>query len=264
LLRKHGLKHCLCVGISPEPGVKVSIAVQRSLAKASYTDDDRDCLARLSRHPENSLRLSVRLLDAELSSLGLREALSRLRIGVFALDRLGRVVFSNPAGEGLVGDGLSVVDRHLTVSRSASRNEFEAAIARMLRGEPEDWTAESRPILIDRTEAARPLTVYILPAGSAYSAVHEFLANVRILVLAIDPKTDAPPDPTIVRDLLGLTLAEARVASLVGSGLSPRETADKLGIAEETARTALKRVFSKVGISRQSELAAMLTKLVLR
>jgi hypothetical protein len=35
-----------------------------------------------------------------------------------------------------------------------------------------------------------------------------------------------------------------------------------LGIAEETARNLLKRVFSKVGISRQSELAALLSKLV--
>jgi len=47
---------------------------------------------------------------------------------------------------------------------------------------------------------------------------------------------------------------------------SPTHEANKtcLGITEETARTALKRVFAKVGVSRQSELAALLTKLVLR
>jgi DNA-binding CsgD family transcriptional regulator len=60
------------------------------------------------------------------------------------------------------------------------------------------------------------------------------------------------------------TPAEARLAALVGSGLSPRESAEKLGITEETARTVLKRVFSKTGVSRQSELAALLTKPVLR
>jgi DNA-binding CsgD family transcriptional regulator len=72
-----------------------------------------------------------------------------------------------------------------------------------------------------------------------------------------------PPDPSLVRDLLSLTLGEARIASLIGSGLPPREAAEKLGIAEETARTVLKRVFAKVGVSRQSELAALMTKLVL-
>jgi len=71
-------------------------------------------------------------------------------------------------------------------------------------------------------------------------------------------------DTAMVRDLLGLTLGEARVATLVGSGLAPRESAQKLGIAEESARTTLKRVFDKVGISRQSELVGLLTRLVLR
>ena len=54
------------------------------------------------------------------------------------------------------------------------------------------------------------------------------------------------------------------MAALVGSGLAPREAAEKLGITEETARTVLKRVFSKTGVSRQSELVALLTKLALR
>ena len=61
-----------------------------------------------------------------------------------------------------------------------------------------------------------------------------------------------------------MTLGEARVASLVGAGVPPREAAEKLGISEETARTVLKRVFAKTGISRQSELAGLLTRLVLR
>jgi len=60
------------------------------------------------------------------------------------------------------------------------------------------------------------------------------------------------------------TLGEAKVAALVGSGAAPRDAAERLGITEETARTVLKRVFSKVGISRQSDLTALLTKLVLR
>jgi DNA-binding CsgD family transcriptional regulator len=83
-------------------------------------------------------------------------------------------------------------------------------------------------------------------------------------VLVIKPESDGPADPAIVRDILGLTLSEARVAALVGSGLRPRDAAAKLGIAEDTARTVLKNVFSKVGVSRQTELAALLTRIVLR
>jgi DNA-binding CsgD family transcriptional regulator len=51
---------------------------------------------------------------------------------------------------------------------------------------------------------------------------------------------------------------------MVGAGISPKDTAEKLGIKEDTARTVLKKVFLKTGISRQSELVALLTKLVVR
>jgi DNA-binding CsgD family transcriptional regulator len=64
--------------------------------------------------------------------------------------------------------------------------------------------------------------------------------------------------------MLGLTLGEARIAAHIGSGLAPRETAARLGITEGATRTTLKRVFSKLGVSRQSELAVLLTRLVPR
>jgi PAS domain S-box-containing protein len=68
----------------------------------------------------------------------------------------------------------------------------------------------------------------------------------------------------LLQKLFALTPAEAHIAGLVGSGISPREAARKLRISEGNARTTLKHVYHKVGVSRQSELAVMLTKLRLR
>jgi DNA-binding CsgD family transcriptional regulator len=119
-------------------------------------------------------------------------------------------------------------------------------------------------MLVDRPDGKRPIAIHILPLAPSDRAEDRVLTPARAIVLAIQPDAGGPPDPAQVRDLLGLTLGEARVAALVGSGLAPREAAARLGIGEETARTALKRVFSKVGVSRQSELTALLTKLVLR
>jgi DNA-binding CsgD family transcriptional regulator len=103
----------------------------------------------------------------------------------------------------------------------------------------------------------------VLPVKSAKQR-SRFLGHVRAIVLVMDLQNGQPVDPALVRDVLGVTLGEARVAALVGAGLAPREAAEKLGITEETARTVLKRVFSKVGVSRQSELVTLLTRLVLR
>jgi PAS domain S-box-containing protein len=71
-------------------------------------------------------------------------------------------------------------------------------------------------------------------------------------------------DLDLMQSLFDLAPAEARVATLIGAGLSPRQAAEKLGITVGNVRTTLKHVFTKVGISRQSELIILLTNLRLR
>ena len=85
--------------------------------------------------------------------------------------------------------------------------------------------------------------VYLLPITMPAQVAEHFLTRIGAVVLVIDPKQGEPADPAVVRDILGLTLGEARVAALgpVGSGVPPRDAAERLGITEETARTALKR-----------------------
>ncbi|WOH47319.1 helix-turn-helix transcriptional regulator [Bradyrhizobium sp. sBnM-33] len=264
-LAKQGLGWVAGIAVSPEPHVGVLVSVQRdSSRKSEFSDDELGLLVIIGRHIEKSLRLSIRLLDAELTRLGLGEALARIGIGVFSLDSLGRVVFSNPAGRRLIGDELHLVQDRLRIGSGSTREAIDEAITHTLRGYRHDLVAEPKPLLVHSLNSNRRLVIYLLPIGTRTSLAEEFLTNTRAIVLVIEQKLDEPPDPTLVRDVLGLTLGEARIAALVGSGLPPREAAERLGIAEDTARNLLKRVFSKVGVSRQSELVGLLAKLVLR
>ncbi len=260
---RHGIRWHLGIACAPDPRVRVWMALQRGLDRPPHSDFERELAGRLGRHVEKALRLSIRLFDAEFANLGLGEALARLGIGVFALDAMGRVVFSNPAGQGVLGEPIAIADGVLRIGAGAQRAGIERAIQQVLKGNV-DVEVDARAILVNRRESERPLVVYLLPVPVSGRPADQFLAHTRALVLVIDPNTDDPADPALVRDVLGLTLGEARVASLVGTGLKLREAADRLGIAEETARSVLKRVFSKVGVSRQSELSALLTRLVLR
>jgi DNA-binding CsgD family transcriptional regulator len=264
-LKQHGLGWFGAIAVSPDPHVGVALSIQRNSGlKPPFSDSELAIVERLGRHAEKSLRLSIRLLDAELANLGLGEALARVGIAVFALDSLGRVVFSNPAAKALPSSQIAIKDGQLRFGAGAARASIAAAITRTLKGERDDLVADPKPIVLHRSSSERPLVLYVLPIATRMRAVEQFLTHTRAIVLVIDPKADDPADPALVRDVLGLTLGEARVAALVGSGLPPREAAVRLGIGEETARTALKCVFSKVGVSRQSELTALLTKLVLR
>jgi DNA-binding CsgD family transcriptional regulator/PAS domain-containing protein len=264
LLRKHGLKYFAAATVSPDAKIEVAMSVQRATGKPAYTDAELDLVAQLGRHVERSLRLGIRLMDSELSKLGLGAALSRLGTGVFVLDSVGRVIFSNPKAESLLGDGLEIVEEKLAAGSSALNSPASAAMKRLAADYAEDLLAGEKPIIVHRRTSGRPLALYVLPVSMAANSINQFLTQARLLILVVDPDNNSPPDPSLIRDVLGLTLGEARVTALVGTGQSPRDAADELGITEESARTILKRVFSKVGVSRQGELAALLARLVIR
>jgi PAS domain-containing protein len=207
-LAKYDFKYFAAAMVSPDPRVEVGMSVQRRRGKAPYSESELELIRRLGRHVEQALRISIRLLDAELSNVGLRDALSRLGIGVFALDSLGRVVFSNPAAARVLDKGLFVENGRLRVGRSGPRHEAEAALAHALESGSPALIADPKPFLIERTGFTRPLVMYVLPVGTTGSQ-QEFLTHVRAIALVIDPQAQELPDPSVVRDVLGLTLAEA-------------------------------------------------------
>lgn len=263
-LRSHGLGWFGGVGISPDPPVGVALAVQRGADKGPWSDSELETLSRLGRHVENALRLGIRLINAEVSQHALADALTRLGVGVFLLASDGRVLFANPAGQMLTGDGLLISGGRLTARTEERRETLRARIAEAAFGEAALLDAP-RPVIVQDRQRDGFLAVHVIPVRAAErGAVEALLADVVAIAVVTSSQADGPADPALVRDLLGLTLAEARLTALVGVGLAPREASERLGITEETARTTLKRVFQKIGVTRQSELSALLARMAIR
>jgi DNA-binding CsgD family transcriptional regulator len=57
-----------------------------------------------------------------------------------------------------------------------------------------------------------------------------------------------------------LSKAEARVATLLADGLSPRMIAERLNVSIHTVRSQLQAIFSKTDTSRQAELTSLILK----
>ncbi|WP_088343564.1 MULTISPECIES: helix-turn-helix transcriptional regulator [Rhodomicrobium] len=261
-LAKYGLRWSASAAISPEPRVHVGLTVQRSAAKSAFTDEECAKLARLSHHAERSLRLSLQLMNADVANVGLRNALDGVGLAVFLLDGLRRVVFSNTAANRLIGRGLELFEERLTASMPSERDALEAALSASAGDSPQRFLQPPRPVLLKRPHSQYQLMLYPIPLHPAERAgATDFLVRARAIVIAIELRPNEPAEPALVRDLLGLTLGEARVAALIGSGVSPKAAAERLRIAEGTVRTVLKRVFLKAGVSRQSELAVLLTNM---
>jgi DNA-binding CsgD family transcriptional regulator/PAS domain-containing protein len=260
----HGLGWFAAVAITPDPRLVLAVTVQRSAAKPRFSDEELAVHSRLGRHAEAALRLSARLITAEMTNLAFGDALARLDVGVFMVDAAGRVIVANPTAEKLIGDALLISGGRLLARFEPERAALHQAIAAVIAADAQAIPAPL-PVLVHGLGTDAYLVAYVLPVRTTTD--HPFeraLVNARAIVVVRRSVSAEPVDPTLVRDLLDVTLGEARVAALVGAGLQPKEAAEKLGIAEETARTVLKRVFAKTGVARQSDLAALLTRLVLR
>jgi DNA-binding CsgD family transcriptional regulator len=81
---------------------------------------------------------------------------------------------------------------------------------------------------------------------------------------APDLKEPAPaaglPIELRLRRRFKLSKAEARVATLLADGLSPRMIADRLNVSIHTVRSQLQAIFSKTETSRQAELTSLILK----
>jgi DNA-binding CsgD family transcriptional regulator len=113
------------------------------------------------------------------------------------------------------------------------------------------------PIVVQRA-AKRPLVIRILPIPGA--ARSPFFGARALLVLS-DLDSISGPRPEALSQTFRLSLAEARLASLLATGISLKQAADELGLAHETVRNQLKAVFGKTATHRQGELVALLSRL---
>ena len=81
------------------------------------------------------------------------------------------------------------------------------------------------------------------------------------MVLIVDPNRRLAPDPALLREALGLTPTESRIASLLASGLRSDAIAERLGISPATVASHLKSIFAKTETHRQTDLVALLLSL---
>jgi DNA-binding CsgD family transcriptional regulator len=95
----------------------------------------------------------------------------------------------------------------------------------------------------------------------ALDHIPDFTHDRTNIVLLLDLDKFAVPNPTTLKLLFGLTVAEARLASYLAQGKTPNEIARTLHLSRTTIRSQLAAVFSKTNTKRQSALVALLGRI---
>ncbi len=177
------------------------------------------------------------------------EVMDCFRIGVILADAGGRVLAANrPAHEILsLKDGLEFNREFL---RTALPQETSALRNLIVAGRAPVFLSLSRP------SGKRPLSVLVRNLSQDRDASSS--ERPVTVVFVSDPDQCLELDPTGVKDLYGLTPAEAAVASLVGVGQPALEAAHRLGVQTNTIRMQLKQVYAKTGVRSQSALVYLI------
>lgn len=239
-----------CV-VLPDRDRLVALSVPRAQEKGAFTNEEKARLALVGRHVEQSLRLSLRIAALEASESTLRAALDRIEVGILLLDAQDRLVFANAAGEAQLDNLFQLADGRPAPREEAERRRFADVIAAAAPGDPHRTPPQS--CMLTGADGKRT-ALWALPVSEAGQVRFGLSGTAATMLLTAAVDRDHVIDPVLLRDLFDLTLGEARLAALIGSGLEVRNAAQRLGIAEGTVRTVLKRVFRKLGVSRQAEL----------
>ena len=185
-------------------------------------------------------------------------ALNAMRLPAIALDRHGFVVDVNAAADMVFDPHIKVKDRRLFVRDPDSQTLLKEAIDK-LKTLPWVNSLVFEPVIVPRTDKPVIVRMRIWRSdGAAHLPAQEVCALLTLNVLAPKPG----PPAAILAKTFRLTPSEAKLACIIARGAPPSIAAQELKISRETARNQLKSVFAKTDTHRQSELVALLLRVV--
>lgn len=228
----------------------LSIARHENGSAAAHMDR----FSALLPHVTRALHVAERLETLTNQQSALHETLATLAHAVMLVDRRGRLAFTNPAADALLGPSqpLTVRQGRVTARDATTDATLQAALA--LAGlDMDDGQGGIREIAVPRQER-RPLLLTIVPVGRHVAERSELGLPIAAMILVSDPEVRPWARLEGFARAYGLTAAEGKVLDALVDGDGVDRAADRLGISRATVKTHLNRLLAKAGVARQSEL----------
>jgi len=183
-----------------------------------------------------------------------RLVLDRVDRGIILIDDRGGVLDVNlPASRVLNGgEGIAVRNGRLTFSVAAFDERFVRLLAQQRSG------AASAPRSIAarfKRPGAQSCLVVVSPVPPNTDE-----RNVALVAFIYAPDERREISAEVLRELYGLTRAEAEVARGLFTGRNVEQTAEALQLSLNTVRTHLKHIFTKCEVQSQAELMHLLAQ----
>ena len=235
-----------------------AIAFGRAIRKGEFETRSFETAQRLQPHLIRAYRMGRLLAGVAGVSQDLVRALEATDQPILVVGHDGGLFHANSAGEQLLREkkGLTVLGGRLIAQATDAHARLGELIEAATRiGEVRSGGAFSLP----RPAGRFPLAVRVTPLAGQPSPIFGRPRMALVCVTDLDTGVHAPEDE--LREMFGLTQAEARLAGAVFDGLALPEAAERFGVSINTVRFQLARVFDKTGVSRQAELVKLMMRL---
>lgn len=256
LLKPHGLFHCLS-GVAARRGQLVyCVNVHRGEQEMAYGEREKAALKAVLAHLSLALENRWRLRQSGDLTRVIMGIVDRHPHPSLLVDVDGRVVHCNRSAAALSvpRSGLCIEGARLTaataIDRAALREAIREVATRAAGSDPAD---APRAVTLSVPGARHPVVVLVHAAGRVFRT-ETGDADELVLVTARNPHIEHDIHTCSFVKQFRLSPAQARVSVLIVTGHSLADTAQKLHVSENTARSHLKQVFQKTGTHGQMEL----------
>jgi DNA-binding CsgD family transcriptional regulator len=234
----------------------VGVSLHRTHAQQDFSDEDMRLLERLFPHVRRALAVHRKVVDLNDSLAQVAGAVDALDVALIGLGHQRRIRFRNASAEALLRAGDALVERN---GRLVLRDSHaQVGLDRLLAAAATRSLSTLAGGSLNVSRAGRCLLLTVLPAN-CYAAIGA--GPMTALLLIIDPQAWPKSRSLILSQLFGLTPAENRVVMLLLEGLDPNAIAARTRTTPGTVRFQLKAVYRKLGVTRQSQLVRLVSRI---
>ena len=229
-------------------GLQVIWVFASATTPGGWTAEQIAMINRLVPHIRQFVRVRQALVGADALSASLAGLLDNMVVGVICLDSRGMIVQVNIRAREILREGVGLVERGglLRAKQVADDERLSRLLAHALSRPGRRGTSGS--MTVARSSQRPRLALHVIPADIRDA---EFAFGlVAGLVVVVDPAAKVGINAESVAAGLGLTPAEARVASALAEGATMRDIATATHRAKSTVRELVKRIHLKLAASR--------------
>ena len=240
-----------------EGDLTLRLTLQGDAKRGQYEPEVLRDAEALLPHLKRAVEINHRFTSLVSQSRAFSDVLDNSLSAIILQSVESQVIYSNSAAQALMGEGIGIRDGRVHVADRETRAEFDAAVKTCVATLAESATPVMQggchvPV---RRRGKLPMSVYVAPVRVVGMSRYGLTPDMIRLQL-IDPEHQYELDAQRLREVLGLTEAEARVGVLLCHGQGVPEASLMLGLSQHTVRDHLKSIFRRVAVSRQAEFVA--------